>query len=36
MKVFDIKSRVELKSVKTALDRLEGVNTVDIYAESES
>ena len=34
--IADRENREELKTIKAALDRLEGVNTVDIYAESES
>ena len=34
--IADRENREELKSIKSALDRLEGVNTLDIYAESES
>ena len=30
------KYREELREIKTALDRLEGANTFDIYAESEN
>ena len=32
----DRENREELKGIKTALDRLEGANTFDIYAESEN
>ena len=31
----DMENREELRTIKAALDRLEGVSTVDIYAESE-
>ena len=34
--IADRENREELKTIKAAFDRLEGVNTVDIYAESES
>ncbi len=30
-----VREREELREIKTALDRLEGANTFDIYAESE-
>jgi len=33
--IADIENREELRTIKAALDRLEGVSTVDIYAESE-
>ena len=33
--ISDIENREELKTIKAALDRLKGVGTVDIYAESE-
>jgi len=33
--ISDKENREELRTIKAALDRLEGVNTVDIYAESE-
>ena len=34
--IADRENREELKTIKAGLDRLEGVNTVDIYAESEN
>ena len=33
--IADRENREELKSIKSALDRLEGANTFDIYAESD-
>ena len=33
--IADRENREELREIKTALDRLEGANTFDIYAESE-
>ena len=33
--IADRENREELRTIKAALDRLEGVSTVDIYAESE-
>ena len=33
--IADRENREELKSIKSALDLLEGANTFDIYAESE-
>ena len=33
--IADRENREELKSIKSALDRLEGANTFDIYAETE-
>ena len=33
--IADRENREELKSIKSALDRLEGANTFDIYAEAE-
>ena len=34
--IADRENREELRTIKAALDRLEGVNTLDIFAESES
>ena len=34
--IADRENREELREIKTALDRLEGSNTFDIYAESEN
>ena len=34
--IADRENREELKEIKTALDRLEGANNFDIYAESEN
>ena len=33
--IADRENREELKSIKSALDRLEGANTYDIFAESD-
>ena len=35
-KIADRENREELKSIKSALDRLEGANTFDILAESDN
>ena len=34
--IADRDNREELREIKTGLDRLEGANTFDIYAESEN
>ena len=34
--IADRENREELKSIKSALDRLEGANTYDIFAESDN
>ena len=33
--IADRENREELRTIKASLDRLEGANTFDIYAESE-
>ena len=34
--IADRENREELRTIKAALDRLEGANTFDIYAESDN